>query len=191
LIEWDSPSRLVERSIGARLVADLKRSKSRPYGSRVRIAYPQLNIICPRCPVLVPLIRSRISSGSTCLQHREAGAGSVQFESDSSARLDGRRGLLWADLSNDGQVRLWPYPRANGEHTIDALRRLRAEFRRGRLLIVSPALQPSWPPSGRIRSPRDIACRQEAAKQVSSQPRGLSRYSRSRQIWLECMKRPR
>jgi transposase len=30
-------------------------------------------------------------------------------------------------LYNDGQVRLWPYPRGNGAHTIDVLRRLRAE----------------------------------------------------------------
>ena len=31
-------------------------------------------------------------------------------------------------LYNEGQVRLWPYPRANGEHTIEVLRRLRAAF---------------------------------------------------------------
>jgi hypothetical protein len=31
-------------------------------------------------------------------------------------------------LYNQGQVRIWPYPRANGEHTIDVLRRLRAEI---------------------------------------------------------------
>jgi transposase len=31
-------------------------------------------------------------------------------------------------LDNEGRVRLWPYPRANGMHTIDALRRLRAEW---------------------------------------------------------------
>jgi transposase len=31
-------------------------------------------------------------------------------------------------LYNEGQVRLWPYPRASGEHTRDALRRLRAEY---------------------------------------------------------------
>jgi transposase len=31
-------------------------------------------------------------------------------------------------LYNEGAVRLWPYPRANGAHTIEALRRLRAEW---------------------------------------------------------------
>jgi hypothetical protein len=31
-------------------------------------------------------------------------------------------------LYNEGQVRLWPYARANGEHTVDVLRRLRTEW---------------------------------------------------------------
>jgi transposase len=31
-------------------------------------------------------------------------------------------------LYNEGAVQLWPYPRANGTHTIEALRRLRAEW---------------------------------------------------------------
>jgi hypothetical protein len=31
-------------------------------------------------------------------------------------------------LYNEGEVRLWPYACANGEHTIDVLRRLRAEW---------------------------------------------------------------
>ena len=31
-------------------------------------------------------------------------------------------------LYNEGQVRLWPYRRANGEHTIAVLQRLRAAF---------------------------------------------------------------
>src|SRR4051794_26300418 len=37
---------------------------------------------------------------------------------------------------NEGQVRLWPYPRANGEHTADVLRRLRAEFPDGKLVLI-------------------------------------------------------
>jgi hypothetical protein len=40
------------------------------------------------------------------------------------------------DLYNNGQVRIWPYPRANGEHTIDVLRRLRTEFHDGKLVVV-------------------------------------------------------
>jgi transposase len=37
---------------------------------------------------------------------------------------------------NEGQVRIWPYPRGNQEHTIDVLRRLRREHPRGRLTVV-------------------------------------------------------
>jgi transposase len=43
---------------------------------------------------------------------------------------------LRSHLYNEGQVRIWPYPRANGEHTIDVLRRLRAEIPHGRLSVI-------------------------------------------------------
>ena len=36
--------------------------------------------------------------------------------------------VLGLYLYNEGEVRLWPYARANGENTIDVLRRLRAEW---------------------------------------------------------------
>jgi transposase len=39
-------------------------------------------------------------------------------------------------LYNEGQVRLWPYPRANGEHTIEVLRRLRAEHPDRELVVL-------------------------------------------------------
>ena len=39
-------------------------------------------------------------------------------------------------LYNEGQVRLWPYARANGEHTIDVLRRLRAEVPDWALIVL-------------------------------------------------------
>ena len=39
-------------------------------------------------------------------------------------------------LYNEGQVRIWPYARANGEHTIDVLRRLRAEIPSGKLIVL-------------------------------------------------------
>jgi transposase len=39
-------------------------------------------------------------------------------------------------LYNAGQVRIWPYPRANGTHTIDVLRRLRAEIPSGPLSVI-------------------------------------------------------
>ncbi len=39
-------------------------------------------------------------------------------------------------LYNEGQVRIWPYPRANGEHTVDVLRRRRAELPDGTLTVI-------------------------------------------------------
>src|SRR3954467_6588612 len=39
-------------------------------------------------------------------------------------------------LYNEGQVRLWPFPRANGEHTIAVLRRLRAAFPNEALIVL-------------------------------------------------------
>ena len=39
-------------------------------------------------------------------------------------------------LYNEGQVRLWPYPRANGEHTSDVLLRLRAEHPKRELVVL-------------------------------------------------------
>jgi len=46
----------------------------------------------------------------------------------SSPGLSTRVSFYGLYLYNEGQVRLWPYPRANGEHTIDVLQRLRAAF---------------------------------------------------------------
>src|SRR3954462_5984625 len=37
---------------------------------------------------------------------------------------------------NEGVVRLWPYACANGEHTVDVLRRLRTEWPADKLIIV-------------------------------------------------------
>ena len=45
-----------------------------------------------------------------------------------SPGLSARVSFYGLSLFNEGQVRVWPYPRANGEHTIDVLHRLRAEF---------------------------------------------------------------
>ena len=45
-----------------------------------------------------------------------------------SPRLSDKLSFYGLYLYNEGQVRLWPYARANGEHTVDVLRRLRAEW---------------------------------------------------------------
>jgi hypothetical protein len=39
-------------------------------------------------------------------------------------------------LYNEGQVRLWPYPRAHGEHTMDVLRRLCAEVPDRKMIVL-------------------------------------------------------
>ncbi len=53
-----------------------------------------------------------------------------------SPGLAARVSLYGLYLYNEGQVRLWPYARANGEHTIDVLHRLRAEFPDGMLVVI-------------------------------------------------------
>ena len=45
-----------------------------------------------------------------------------------SPRLSDKLSFYGLYLYNEGEVRLWPYARANGEHTVDVLRRLRAEW---------------------------------------------------------------
>src|SRR4051812_24373004 len=71
-----------------------------------------------------------------------------------SPGLSARVSFYGLYLYNEGQVRLWPYPRANGEHTIDVLRRLRAAFPDEALIVlweVRPITGPR--PSGRPRRP--------------------------------------
>jgi hypothetical protein len=45
-----------------------------------------------------------------------------------SPRLSDKLSFYGLYLDNEGAVRLWPYARATGEHTVDVLRRLRAEW---------------------------------------------------------------
>jgi transposase len=54
----------------------------------------------------------------------------------SSPSLSARGSFYGLDLYNEGQVQLWPYGRANGEHTIDVLRRLRAEVPERKLIVL-------------------------------------------------------
>jgi transposase len=53
-----------------------------------------------------------------------------------SPGLAARVSLYGLYLYNDGQVRLWPYARATGEHTIAVLHRLRAEFPDDALILI-------------------------------------------------------
>jgi DDE superfamily endonuclease len=79
----------------------------------------------------------------------------------SSPGLSARVSFYGLYLYNEGQVRLWPYPRANGEHTMDVLRRLRAEVPKpgpDRPLIVRPLIV-LWDgaPYHRAQAVREVA----------------------------------
>src|SRR4051812_49468699 len=54
----------------------------------------------------------------------------------SSPGLSARVSFYGLSLDTEGQVRLWPFPRANGEHTIEVLRRLRAAFPDEALIVL-------------------------------------------------------
>jgi transposase len=54
----------------------------------------------------------------------------------SSPGLSARVSFYGLYLYNEGAVRLWPYPRANSEHTRDGLRRLRAEHPDRELVVL-------------------------------------------------------
>ncbi len=58
------------------------------------------------------------------------------FVASSSPGLSAKVSLHGLYFYNEGRVRLWPYARANGEHTVDVLRRLRAEIPDGKLIVV-------------------------------------------------------
>jgi hypothetical protein len=54
----------------------------------------------------------------------------------SSPGLSAKVSFYGLYLYNEGQVRIWPYPRASGEHTINVLRRLRETIPAGRLIVI-------------------------------------------------------
>ena len=70
------------------------------------------------------------------LGHGWAKRGERLWIASTSPGLSARVSFYGLYLYNEGQVRLWPYPRANGEHTIEVLRRLRAEAPRGKLIVL-------------------------------------------------------
>ena len=54
----------------------------------------------------------------------------------SSPGLSARVSFYGLYLDNEGQVRLWPYARANGAHTVEVLRRLRAAVPDRALIVL-------------------------------------------------------
>ena len=70
----------------------------------------------------------------------------------SSPGLSARGSVYGLYLYTEGQVRLWSYPRANGEHTIDVLRRLRAVFPHAALIVLWDGA-----PHHRAKAVREVA----------------------------------
>ena len=65
-----------------------------------------------------------------------AARGERLWVASSSPGLSAKVSFYGLYLYNEGEVRLWPYARANGEHTIDVLRRLRAEVPDRKLIVL-------------------------------------------------------
>jgi transposase len=72
----------------------------------------------------------------TDLGHGWAGRGERFYVASNSPGLSAKVSFYGLYLYNEGQVRLWPYERANGEHTIDVLRRMRAEIPNRTLILL-------------------------------------------------------
>ena len=84
--------------------------------------------------LLVYLDEARIHQDAD-LGYGWAERGQRLWVASSSPGLSAKVSFYGLYLYNEAQVRLWPYPRANGAHTIDVLRRLRA-LHPDRALIV-------------------------------------------------------
>lgn len=82
-----------------------------------------------------------------------AGRGERLWIASSSPGLAARVSFYGLYLYNEGQVRLWPYGRANGEHTVEVLRRLRAERPDHSLIVL-------WDGASyhRAKAVREAAC---------------------------------
>ena len=74
----------------------------------------------------------------------------------SSPGLSAKLSFYGLYLYNEGQVRLWPFARANGEHTVDVLRRLRAEIPDRTLIVLWDGA-----PYHRAKVVREVACELE------------------------------
>jgi len=83
-----------------------------------------------------------------------------------SPGLAAKRTFYGLYLYNEGQVRLWPYPRGNGEYTIDVLSRLRAEFPERKLIVLWDGV--SYHRAGGVR---------QAAAELRIECRPLPAYS--------------
>ena len=74
------------------------------------------------------------------------------FVASSSPGLSAKLSFDGLSLDNEGQVRLWPSPGANGEHRIDVVRRLRAEGHERQLIVLGDGA-----PDHRANAVREVA----------------------------------
>src|SRR3954465_4375144 len=81
-----------------------------------------------------------------------AKCGERLWVASTSPGLSARVSFYGVSLYNEGQVRLWSYPRANGDHTIDVLRRLRAEAPDRKLIVLWDGA-----PDHRAKAVREVA----------------------------------
>ena len=72
----------------------------------------------------------------TDLGHGWCARGERLWVASSSPGLSAKVSFYGLYLYNEGEVRLWPYARANGEHTIEVLRRLRAEVSDRKIILL-------------------------------------------------------
>jgi transposase len=72
----------------------------------------------------------------TDLGHGWCARGERFYVASSSPGLAAKVSFYGLYLDNEGEVRLWPYERANSEHTIDVLHRLRAEVPDRTLIVL-------------------------------------------------------
>jgi transposase len=88
------------------------------------------------------------------------------YVASSSPGLKAKVSFYGIYLYSESETRIWPYPRANGEHTIDVLKRLRAGFQSRPIIVI-------WDGASYHRA----ACVFEAAARLGIQLVRLPAYS--------------
>ena len=122
-LSWKKAKKLLGRADPARRQAFVERLQDVLAGA------------CRDRHLLVYLDEAHIHQ-DTDLGYGWAERGRRLWVASSSPGLSAKVSFYGLYLYNEAQVRLWPYPRANGEHTRDALRRLRAEYPDRALIVL-------------------------------------------------------
>ncbi len=136
------------------------RSAGRPLSSRSGLCRPVPSTTAISWPTWTKPTSTRIPIPSTAGRSAASASGSPR-----TRRVCRTGSRSTASISTTkAQVRLWPYARANGEHTVDVLRRLRAEWPEDKLIVVWDGA--SYHRAGMVR---------EAAEGVTHRPRAVAR----------------